>query len=203
MRFLDTLLGRSKPVRPDLDALFALPSAALTLTTAAGLSTSGQAAICFKPVAGQSFAEVQGEIEELLQSQAEGEESSHRLHEQADRYGYRWMVVEDPDIGQLVTEVHMVNSTLTDHGYGPQLLCSVFGMAKGPPAQSGSDLGPLPEHAYLVYLYKRGTFYPFVPTGDERRDSEVELRIRAVVGADLPVEGDLSRWFPLWGLPLR
>lgn len=31
MGLLDTILGRSKPVQPDLDQLFALPSAALTL----------------------------------------------------------------------------------------------------------------------------------------------------------------------------
>jgi len=31
MGFLDTLFGRTKPVQPKLDDLFALPSAALTL----------------------------------------------------------------------------------------------------------------------------------------------------------------------------
>ena len=31
MGLLDTLLGRSKPVQPNLDQLFGLPSAAMTL----------------------------------------------------------------------------------------------------------------------------------------------------------------------------
>ena len=31
MGFLDGLLGRKKPARPNLDALFAIPSAAITL----------------------------------------------------------------------------------------------------------------------------------------------------------------------------
>ena len=37
MGFLDTLLGRSKPVPPKLDALFALPTAAVTLQAAMNL----------------------------------------------------------------------------------------------------------------------------------------------------------------------
>ena len=56
---------------------------------------------------------------------------------------------------------------------------------------------------FLVYLYKRGTFYPFAPDGKEHRDNELELRIRAVLGSDLPVEADLARWFPLWDMPVR
>jgi hypothetical protein len=53
----------------------------------------------------------------------------------------------------------------------------------------------------LVYLYKRGTFYPFTPTGPQQRDTAFELQVRSAVGADLPVEPDLSRWFPVWGAP--
>ncbi|WP_423782934.1 PspA-associated protein PspAB [Ferrimicrobium acidiphilum] len=36
---------------------------------------------------------------------------------------------------------------------------------------------------YWVYLYKRGTFYPFVPVGHERRDNERELSLKAVWSA--------------------
>lgn len=55
----------------------------------------------------------------------------------------------------------------------------------------------------LVYLYKRGTFYPFAPLPGEadRRDNALELRVRAVLAEDLRIEPDLGRWFPLWGAP--
>ena len=43
----------------------------------------------------------------------------------------------------------------------------------------------------------------FHATGRERRDSELELRVRSIVGSDLPFETDISRWFPLWDLPVR
>ena len=36
MGFLDALLGRTKPVQPNLDHLFAVPNAALTLEVSLG-----------------------------------------------------------------------------------------------------------------------------------------------------------------------
>ncbi|MGH8981268.1 MAG: PspA-associated protein PspAB [Acidimicrobiales bacterium] len=221
MGILDSLLGRTKPVRPNLDALFSLPSAAVTLETSAGLVLSGRAGVCWMPPAGQSAADVQREISELLdipdnpadagQATAEAEVASNTggadggrnapaagmLTQAEDSYGYRWLLLDDADVEDLVNRVHLVNSTLSDNGWGPQLLCSVFGIVPGDGADSTAR--PL----FLVYLFKRGTFYPFAPIGNERRDSELELRVRAVLGADLPVEQDLSRWFPLWDLPLR
>ena len=41
MGFLDTLLGRSKPVKPDLDQLFGLSTAAITLEAATGFKPTG------------------------------------------------------------------------------------------------------------------------------------------------------------------
>jgi hypothetical protein len=52
---LDALMGRTKPIQANLDALFALPSAAITLQSAAGLTASGRAGVCYKPPTGQSF----------------------------------------------------------------------------------------------------------------------------------------------------
>ncbi|MDQ1699966.1 MAG: hypothetical protein QOG34_1829, partial [Frankiaceae bacterium] len=49
MGLLDTILGRTKPVKPDLDELFALPSAAVTLQAAGGLIPTGVGSVCVKP----------------------------------------------------------------------------------------------------------------------------------------------------------
>ncbi|HEX3948054.1 MAG TPA: hypothetical protein VHW47_10125 [Acidimicrobiales bacterium] len=189
MGLFDSLLGRTKPIRPNLDALFALPSAAVTLQLSEGLDLSGHAGICWKSPAGQSATDVKKEIAELL--------AEPTLTQAEDSYGYQWLLLDDPDAETLVTRVHLVNTSLTENGWGPQLLCSVFGLV--PSADAGPDVRAL----YLVYLYKRGTFYPFAPDGKEHRDSELELRTRAVLGSDLPVEQDLQRWFPLWDLPVR
>jgi hypothetical protein len=78
---------------------------------------------------------------------------------------------------------------LQDSGFGPQLLCSLVGFrnAKGRVA--------------IVYLYKRGTFYPFAPLTGERRDNALELQVRGAIEGDLKIEPDVSRWFPVWGAP--
>jgi hypothetical protein len=189
VKFLDALLGRSKPKQPKLDALFGVTGAAITLEAAAGMRPTGQAAVCFKPASGQGFEAASEEVKGLLELAVA--EAGSTLSVTDDRYGYRWIVLRDPEMEDLVTSVHLVNSTLEQHGFGPQLLCSVFGFAD----TSG-------RRFHLVYLYKRGTFYPFAPLGGERRDNELELRVKATLGGDLPIEAELARWFALWGLPL-
>ena len=189
MGLLDAILGRTKARPPDLDRLFAIPAAAITLEAEAGLRPAGAAAVSLKPASGRSFAEVQTELADLVALAAK--EASSRVSQEEDSYGYQWIVVRDPDLDDLVTTVHLVNSTLADRGFGPQLLASVFAFT-----------GDQAETVHLVYLYKRGSFYPFAPTGKERRDNATELRVRDSVAGELPVEHDLTRWFPIWGVPL-
>jgi hypothetical protein len=147
MGLLDTILGRSKPVRANLDALFSLPTAALTLESAGGLVSSGHAGVCWKPPAGQVAAVAQKEVTDLV---------GDGFRQAVDSFDYGWLLLDDPELDELVTKVHMANSTLQDNGWGPQLLASVFGFVPGPDA--GTDAKPF----RLVYLFKRGTFYPFL-----------------------------------------
>lgn len=191
MGFLDTLLGRSKPAQPNLDKLFGLPGAKITLEAAENFEPTGKAGVCFKPASGQAFAATEEEFTQLLNL---GDETGAHMDESSDEYGYRWVVISCDDFDSLVTRVHITNSTLQENGYGPQLLCSVFGFR--PKAASGGG-----GSTFLVYLYKRGTFYPFVPAGKERRDNEAELRLKNELQEDLAIEPDLTRWFPIWNLP--
>ncbi len=200
MGLLSTLLGRTKPVPANLDALFAMPSVAITLQSAAGMSTSGRAGVCYKPPSGQGFAEMQAEVTKLLAMQG-----GETLRTAEDDYGYHWVVIEHPEIDTLVTQVHLVNASLADAGWGAQLLCSVFGLAAVEAPDPGSNEAPsvvAASSAYLVYLFKRGTFYPFVPKGREHRDTTEELKLKSLVADDVTIEPELDRWFPLWDLPL-
>ncbi|MGH9017699.1 MAG: PspA-associated protein PspAB [Acidimicrobiales bacterium] len=217
MGLFDTILGRTKPVKANLDALFALPSAGVTLESSCGVVSTGNAGVCFKPPAGQNFADMQTELEKLLELGDPGPNTTGTdgaaapapvpaatlsVRHVGDRFGYRWILLEGGNLDDLVTRVHMVHSSLEDAGWSAQLLCSVFGFAP----QAGGDPAVATEAVdrpvYLVYLAKQGTFYPFAPSGDEHRDTELEMRLRGVLGTDLPVEADLSRWFPLWDLPV-
>ncbi|MDH2424581.1 hypothetical protein [Sphaerisporangium sp. TRM90804] len=184
MGWLDALLGRGKTPEPDLDALFALPSAALTLRASTGLASTGLGSVCFRPAEGGAFATVERDVTDLL-----GDVVAELSQ---DSFGYTWLVVRRPpdDLAALVTDLHGVNSTLEGAGFGPSLLCSMAVFA-----------GPSGRRLALVYLYKRGTFYPFAPLPDRRRDNPLELQVRAAVEQELPIEPDLSRWFPLWGAP--
>lgn len=188
MGFLDSILGRSKPVRPDLDQLFAVPSAAVTLTAAGGFEPTGVGAVCFRAAEGGAFARLEADVTSLLRTGG-----GARIERSVDAYGYTWLVVRgDPgDVSGLVTDLHAVNATLADGGHGAALLASLIAFA-----------GPEARRLLLVYLYKRGTFYPFVPLDGQRRDSAAEMSARAWLGTELRVEPDVSRWFPLWGAPL-
>ncbi|MER5410218.1 hypothetical protein [Streptomyces sp. NPDC002769] len=207
MGFLDILLGRTKAVAPDLDQLFGLPSAAVTLQAAAGFTPTGTGAVCFASVEGAAFAEAHREVRELLEADTGRAESSPSGRPGAgppvevtrDEYGYSWLVSRraPDDLPALVSDLHAVNSTLEGSGFGPQLLCSVVAFEETEdPEQAGQRLG-------LVYLYKRGTFYPFAPSPDAggSRDNALELRIKATLADDLRIEQDLGRWFPVWGAP--
>ncbi|MFD8008335.1 PspA-associated protein PspAB [Streptomyces mirabilis] len=192
MGFLDILLGRTKAVAPDLDQLFGLPSAALTLQAAAGFTPTGTGAVCFASVEGGAFAQAHQEVQELLD--ADAERTGPPVEVSRDEYGYSWLVSRraPDDLPALVSDLHAVNSALEGSGFGPQLLCSVAGF---------QDTGQ--RRLGLVYLYKRGTFYPFAPLAGEaqRRDNALELQVKAALADDLRIEQDLSRWFPIWGAP--
>ncbi|NUT50895.1 MAG: hypothetical protein HOV94_26850 [Saccharothrix sp.] len=190
MGFWDAFLGRDKPVGPRLDGLFGLPSAALTLEAAVGFTPSGDGAVCFSSVEGAAFARARAEVLALLGvDETSGPSPVEFKH---DAYGYSWVVVHRSadDLAGLVGDLHAVNTTLEDNGFGAQLLCSLV-------AFHDQELRPLA----LVYLYKRGTFYPFAPLSGNKRDNPLELQIRALIGDDVAVESDLTRWFPVWDAP--
>jgi hypothetical protein len=192
---LDALLGRTKPVRPNLDALFALPSAAITLQAATDYTPTGTGSVCFRATEGKVFSDIESDLRDLLSMGSRaggGQDNQSKVEISTDSYGYTWLVRthDANDIEGLVTDLHAVNSTLEGAGFGPQLLCTIVAFRDS----GGRRLG-------LVYLYKRGTFYPFAPQSGERRDSAAELEIRGVLGDDLKIESDLGRWFPVWGAP--
>jgi len=192
MGLLDILLGRTKPVLPDLDQLFALPSAAVTLEAAAGFTPTGSGAVCFATVEGAAFEQTHREVQALLDADADRDGPPVELRQ--DEFGYSWLLSErSPDqLSELVNDLHAVNSSMEVNGFGPQLLCSLASFA----GEGGRRLA-------LVYLYKRGTFYPFAPLpgGGQRRDNALELQVKAALAGDLKMEQDLSRWFPVWGAP--
>ena len=185
----DILFGRKKLGGAKLDKLFALPSARLTLEAELGLRPGGLAAVVFKPLSAGEFHRVEQEIDELLAVAAES--SGSEVRRRSDTYGFQWLVVRDQDFEDLVTSVHLVSSELEARGFGGQLLAALFSF------EGGERL------TYLVYGYKRGTFWPFVPTGrDQERDNAEEIRLKNELERELPIEPELERWLGLFDAPL-
>ena len=173
MGFLDALLGRTK---------------AVTLQVATDFNPTGTGSVCFRAPEGRAFSDIEKDVRDLLNMG----ENKTPVEVSKDTYGFTWLICHHSadDIEGLVTDLHAVNSSLQDGGFGPQLLCTIL-------AFTDSERRPLG----LVYLYKRGTFYPFAPQSGERRDNALELQIRGIMTDDLKIEPELERWFPVWGAP--
>lgn len=187
MGFFDALLGRSKPKEPNLDDLFAVPPAALALEARSSITPTGVGAVAFREVEGGAFDRAEQEARALISA-----DPNTDVDQVNDGYGYTWQVVQQQAVStpDLVTSLHAVNAALEAQGFGPMLLCSTvyFRMPNG-------------QKIALVYLYKRGTFYPFVQRARHQRDSALEIQLRGVLDEDLPVEKDMSKWSPLWDAP--
>jgi hypothetical protein len=190
MGFLDALRGKKKLRQPAADRLFAMSTAYVTMQEELGLKPSGQAALAFQRLDTADFDSIVDDMEELLG--ATGEESGTTIEKRDDSMGYRWMILSDPDMEDLVVGLNAVNEALKGGGYGDRILAAVFPFV--------DDRG---QKVYWIYNIKRGTYSPFVPAGgQENRDNERELRLKAQLERELPVEQDLSRWYALWDIPL-
>ncbi len=187
MGLLKNLFGRSDPPKANLDNLFAVPSAAITLEASSAFTSTGQAAVCYRQAEGGAFAAAQTDVQALLDA-----DGGPKVERTTDDFGFTWLVCRaDPsELSDLVTDLHAVNSALENAGFGPSLLCSLVAFQN-----------PDGKKFALVYLYKQGTFYPFAPQGKDKRDNALELQVRGVLADDLRIEPELGRWMALWGAP--
>jgi hypothetical protein len=212
MGLLDVILGRRKLPAPAPDRLFAISTAYVTFETQLQISSRGAAGIVFHPLQTADFLSIVRDTEQVVEATAS--DAATTVESSNDPYGYRWLILRGKDFDQLVVGINAVSGSLESGGYGDRLLCAVF---------SFEDEGKQP--IYWIYNYKRGSFYPFVPAagtvtpgaspagaheivGDapaasnQRRNNERELVLKAQVGSELPLEPELERWFPLWGIPI-
>ena len=183
------LFGRKKLKPAASERLFALSTARVTLDTELGLKSGGAAAVVFKPLSSGTFERVGADVEQLLEASAK--DTGSKIERKSDSFGFEWVVIRDPDLEDQVTSAHAIGSEFIAQGFGPQLLAAVFRFDGG-------------EHpVYWIYGYKRGTFWPFIPTGDgQNRDNAGELELKAKLEHELPIEEDLSRWLALFDAPI-
>jgi hypothetical protein len=191
----DILMGRHEVKGPAPDRLFAISTAYIALQAEHQIEPAGKAAIVFQALATSEFEATLHEMEEVVT--ATGSESATTVSTEDDNYGYRWMVLQNPagtpSVEDLAVGINAVSSSIETAGHGERLLCAVFAF-----------LDSRKQRVYFIYNYKRGYWYPFVPdpAQPQQRVTERELQIKAQMASEIPIEPELERWFPLWGIPI-
>jgi hypothetical protein len=196
----DILTGRHEVKGPAPDRLFAITTAYVSLQSAHGIEATGAAAIVFQALATSEFEEALGEMEQVVEAAAK--DSATTVSTEDDSYGYRWMTLRNPagaaSVEDLAVGINAVAGSIEAAGHGERLLCAVFAFSDA--------RTPASPRIYFIYNYKRGRWYPFVPGGsgggEQQRATERELQIKAQISSELPIEPEIERWFPLWGIPI-
>ena len=181
MGLRDVLLGRKKLAAPARERLFALTTAAVTLDTELGLKHGRRrpaSSSSRSPPASSSARRTTSQ--QLLDAVATG--SGSKLERREDSFGYTWIIVRDPDLEDQVAR----RFTRSRRGWRSRDSGRSYS-----PRSSSSTAAKNP--VYWIYGYKRGAFWPFVPTGEEqKRDNAEELELKAKLEKELPVEQDLT-----------
>lgn len=189
MGLFDIITGKRKLDQPAPDRLFAISTAYVAFQTGLQINSRESAALVFQSLATADFGSIVRDAEEVVRSQAA--DSGTKVDTSEDSYGFSWLILRGSDFDELVAGINAVAGSLEAGGYGERLLCAVF-------AFEDERKRPL----YWIYNYKRGAFYPFVPAAARQRDTEREFQLKAQCATELPLEQELERWFPLWGIPI-
>ncbi len=204
MSLRDILTGRHEVKGPAPDRLFAISTAYIALQSEHQIDPVGTAAIVFQALATSEFEATLRDMEEVVK--ATGGDSGTSVSTEDDSYGYRWMVLRNPEgapsVEDLAVGVNAVSGSIETAGHGERLLCAVFAFADR--SATTGDAGKAGTRVYFIYNYKRGYWYAFVPDPDhpQQRLTERELQIKAQMSSEIPIEPELERWFPLWGIPI-
>lgn len=192
----DILTGRHQVKGPAPDRLFAISTAYVALQSEHQVEPAGKAAIVFQALQTSDFEATIKDMEEVVR--ATGGENGTEVHTEDDDFGYRWMVLDDDSVEDLAVGINAVSGSIETAGHGERLLCAVFAFQDA-----------RKRAVYFIYNYKRGFWYPFVPASGsssgaapKERSTERELQLKAQMSSELPIEPELERWFPLWGIPI-
>lgn len=168
----------------DPEDLFGMSTAYVTMEADLDFAPTGDAALCFGNVESTAFRDTRREVEAVLELGEEETGTSASFIE--DSHGYNWIVLRDSDFENLVTSVHFASDTLIEEGFGSRLLAALFSFERDDTT------------AYWIYSFRRGAYYPFVPTGGRERDGTLEFKLESNLDSELDVEDDTSYWYPMW-----
>jgi hypothetical protein len=188
MTLADLLLGRREPKRARLELINGIVAARRSFEVELDVRA---AAVAIEPQGMSGRGPSPSGLDALLGSIAE--DTGAMVERRQDGFGLQWVTFWGGSLDDLALSVGVLAESLHLAGHWDRVVCAafVFQKASNPAAW-----------VYWIYNFQRGTFYPFVPQRDARRDSEEEARLRAAVEHDLRLERDPQQWYPLWGIPV-
>ena len=143
-----------------------------------------KSAIVLRAVYNSAYDAINKEINDLLA--VGGRDFTAKVTSQDDKMGFHWIMFDGPDLEDAVNGLHMTADLIKQAGFADSLLAAMFRFGDW----------------YLIYSYRRAAFYPFVPSGRQKRSETREFRIRQTLNTALPIEKDPERWYPLWDPPI-
>lgn len=167
--------------------LLALPAVEETLAGQLSLRPAGVGATCMKTPAPSPTPQI-----DLLAIIREVSGNTIKASLGRDSYDFTWLTFRqaEPDLGDLANALRKLNLKFTEAGHESALLCSLTAFN-----------GPGRRRLAAVYLNRKGTFYPFAPIASDRRDNSLELDFKKFTSSMIPIEPELSMWFPVWDAP--
>ena len=168
----ETITGRSRPKRANLDTLFLVPSAAITLQTALGLTPTGDGSVCYRAAAGAGLRRDPGRRRGAAPRRRRTRPRSRPAPTATASPGSGHRDPDDADVAGLCTDLHAVNTTLESAGFGPALLCSLVPFAD-------------PRAAAWAWSTStsRARSTRSRPPGQQQRDNLLEIQVRDALSA--------------------
>ncbi|MHB1610100.1 MAG: PspA-associated protein PspAB [Sulfobacillus sp.] len=183
MGFFDSLFGRTKIPSGKTDQLFALSTALLDIETRLSTPFAKRAGVVLRTVDNSSYESIEKDVNDVLH--LGGKDIPVTARHVDDAEGFRWILLEGEQADDVINAMHLTADLTLQAGYGDSLLAAMF------------DFGSW----YLIYSYRRGTFYPFVPTSRRERNEAREFRISETLKPYMPIEKDPERRYALWDPP--
>jgi hypothetical protein len=167
----------------DPNDLIALSRVSLQLETELGYEPVNTGGIAFSDVDSVEFEERLQEVKGVIHKDDMTEDADLMTK---DTHGTQWIIVEDGNPESLASNLQYGTSAMESVDYSSRLLAVVVPFEK-----DGNT-------AYLIYSFKRGKFYPFVPKSLKTRDDAEEEKIAGLLREEIDVEENRSYWYPFW-----
>ncbi|HZA43158.1 MAG TPA: hypothetical protein VE504_05290 [Nitrososphaeraceae archaeon] len=181
------------------EGIFSLASAYITLEIKLGLTSTNRCGICIKNVNGTYFSDTVSEVQEFLKISSNEFQTEYVVVN--DKYGYLWIMLKGMSVEDILVASNGIADVIIDRGFKDQMLAAAFEFRKVVTPSSNLDRTQL-EPQFLIFNYKRGKFYPFVPLGaQEKRRNDYELTLMSIISKEVPWEADMNVWYPMWEMP--